>query len=355
MIEPYNVLGLIPTFRGISNREEIKTNLGHIHELMAAGCFLTGLDLPVKLVVIPEGALQGFNDEIFDLNHEDYARTCCVDIPGEETDTLGAYAREFNVFIAAQARARHGELPNRYFNVGIIINPAGEIVLKSYKIAPLYSSEHSVSPHDIYDWWVERYGNSIDSFWPVADTEVGRIGMLIANDGSYPEHARALAMNGAEIICRGPLPHPMTTHDFAEIQNRARALDNNAYVLAPGLGPYFLDATSETSIDAGGGQSMIVDFRGKIIGRQPSGAAPSFVSAAIDIEALRHYRSSATVTNWMKDLRTELYQLIYSEPIYPKNLCLNRLPMGHEEYRREVPDKQVDLMHKRDIWKKPSR
>ena len=78
MIEPYNVLGLIPTFRGISNREEIKTNLGHIHELMAAGCFLTGLDLPVKLVVIPEGALQGFNDEIFDLNHEDYARTCLL-------------------------------------------------------------------------------------------------------------------------------------------------------------------------------------------------------------------------------------------------------------------------------------
>ena len=241
------------------------------------------------------------------------------------------------------------------FNVGFVIDPAGEIVLKAYKIAPLYSSEHSVSPHDIYDWWIDRYGNSLDAFWPVADTEIGRIGVLIANDGSYPEHARALAMNGAEILYRGPLPHPMTTHDFAEIQNRARALDNNVYVLAPGLGPYYLHANSENSIDAGGGQSMVVDYRGRIIGKQPSGAAPSFVSAVIDIEALRFHRSQATVTNWMKDLRTEICQLIYSDPIYPKNLCQERPPMGHDEYRVEVHDRQVALMHERNIWVKPSR
>ena len=167
MIEPYNAIGLIPSFRGISCREEINLNLEHLHELMAAGCWLSGLDLPVKLVAIPEGALQGFNDEIFDVEHEEYARTCCIDIPGSETDTLGKYAREFDVYIAAQARARHEEIPNRYFNVGFIIDPNGEIILKSYKIAPLYSSEHSVSPHDIFDWWVARYGNTLDAFWPV--------------------------------------------------------------------------------------------------------------------------------------------------------------------------------------------
>ena len=355
MIDPYSAIGLIPSFRGISRREEIGLNLEHLHEVMSAGCWLTGLDLPVKLVAIPEGALQGFNDEIFDLAHEDYARTCCIDIPGLATDTLGKYAREFGVFIAAQARARHEEIPDRYFNVGFVIDPFGEIILKAYKIAPLYSSEHSVSPHDIYDWWIDRYGNSLDAFWPVADTEIGRIGVLIANDGSYPEHARALAMNGAEILYRGPLPQPMTTHDFAEIQNRARALDNNVYVIAPGLGPYYLHANSENSIDAGGGQSMVVDYRGRIIGKQPSGAASSFVSAVIDIEALRFHRSDATVTNWMKDIRTEICQLIYSDPIYPKNLCQDRPPMGHDEYRVEVHDRQVALMHARNIWAKPSR
>jgi len=57
----------------------------------------------------------------------------------------------------------------------------------------------------------------------------------------------------------------------------------------------------------------------------------------------------------MKDLRTELYQILYEQPIYPKNLYLNRAPMKHAEYRDQVIKTQVDLMHKRGIWKKPQR
>jgi hypothetical protein len=45
---------------------------------------------------------------------------------------------------------------------------------------------------------------------------------------------------------------------------------------------------------------------------------------------------------------------LYRDPIYPKNLYLNRAPMKHEEYRREVIDKQIALMVERGIWKKSS-
>ena len=34
----------------------------------------------------------------------------------------------------------------------------------------------------------------------------------------------------------------------------------------------------------------------------------------------------------MKDLRTEQYQIVYEEPIYPKNLYLDRAPYTHAEY-----------------------
>ena len=51
---------------------------------------------------------------------------------------------------------------------------------------------------------------------------------------------------------------------------------------------------------------------------------------------------------------TELYQLVYEEPIYPKNLYLDREPYKHAEYRSEVIDRQVELMQERDIWKRPS-
>ena len=53
-------------------------------------------------------------------------------------------------------------------------------------------------------------------------------------------------------------------------------------------------------------------------------------------------------------MRTELYQLLYKEPIYPKNLYLDREPMKHQEYRHEVIDKQIALMQQRGIWKKSS-
>jgi hypothetical protein len=42
----------------------------------------------------------------------------------------------------------------------------------------------------------------------------------MANEGSYPENARALALNGAEVIYRASYPHPATGNDYFEIQNR---------------------------------------------------------------------------------------------------------------------------------------
>src|SRR5215472_1245462 len=254
----------------------------------------------------------------------------------------------------AQAKARHPEWKDRFFNVGFILNPEGEVVLQHYKVSPLFPVEHSVCPHDIFDWWVEKYGRSLNSFWPVADTEIGRLGIMMANEGSYPENARALAMNGVEVVYRGSYPHPATGNEFFEVQSRARALDNNIYVVAPNMGTYYLNAESSTPIDTFGGRSFIIDYRGQIVGRQEYGGVSTYVAGMVDIEALRYYRANAQWGNWLKDLRTELYQLIYEQPIYPKNLYLNRAPVKHEEYRREVIEKQIGLLHKRGVWKKSS-
>jgi predicted amidohydrolase len=175
----------------------------------------------------------------------------------------------------------------------------------------------------------------------------------MANEGSYPENARGLAMNGAEIVYRASYPHPHTGNELFEIQSRARALDNNFYVVAPNLATYHLTVDSETPIDTFGGRSLIIDFKGRIVGQHLYGAGSSYVAGTIDIDALRHHRASAQWDNWMKDLRTEIYQLVYEEPIYPKNLYLDRAPFTHAEFRKQVIEKQIDLMHERDIWKRP--
>jgi len=354
-IKPYTAVGLIPTVRGIRHRSDIKENLTHIKHLTKAASWLSSLSLPVRLIAIPEGALQGFNDEVLDADHEDFAKTCCIDIPGWETDMLGGLAREYDTYIIAQAKARHPDWPNRFFNCGFIIDPSGEVILIHYKVSPLFPVEHSVCPHDIYDWWVDKYGNNLDAFWPVVETDIGRLGIMMANEGSYPENARALALNGAEVVYRASYPHPATGNEIFEIQSRARALDNNMYVLAPNMGTYYLQKESNIPIDTFGGRSSLIDYKGKIVGKQDYGGSSTYVSGVVDIEALRYHRENAQWDNWMKDIRSELYQLLYKDPIYPKNLYLNNKPMKHKEYKSKIIDNQIKLMHDRGIWVKSKK
>ena len=354
-MKPYTAVGLIPAVRGIRRRKDIKVNLDHLKHLFKAASWLSALDIPVRLIALPEGALQAFNDEVLDLDHVQFARECAIDIPGEETETLGELAREYNAFIIAQAKARHPDLKDRFFNVGFILNPKGKVILKHYKVSPLFPVEHSVCPHDVYDWWIEKYGRNLDAFWPVVDTEIGRLGIMMASEGSYPENARALALNGAELVYRASYPHPATGNEIFEIQSRARALDNNMYVVAPNLGTYYLFPEETTPIDTFGGRSFIINYKGQIVGRQEYGGGSTYVAGVIDIEALRDHRERAQWDNWLKDLRTELYQILYEQPIYPKNLYLKREPMKHAEYRQKVIKRQIRLMYDRGIWKKSER
>jgi hypothetical protein len=120
------------------------------------------------------------------------------------------------------------------------------------------------------------------------------------------------------------------------------------------MGTYYLFPEETTPIDTFGGRSFIIDYKGRIVGRQDYGAGSTYVAGPVDIEALRHHRASAQWDNWLKDVRTELYGLLYEKPIYPKNLYLKREPMKHAEYRQRVIKRQIRLMHERGIWKKPS-
>src|SRR2546427_12591148 len=66
-------------------------------------------------------------------------------------------------------------------------------------------------------------------------------------EGRSPEPARGMAMTGAKILYRPAYPEPYVSNGLWEIQNRARALDNTCYVVAPNPANYFL---TEESSDA---------------------------------------------------------------------------------------------------------
>jgi len=253
----------------------------------------------------PEGALQGFNDEVLDLDHEEFARECAIDIPGPETDYLGALARQWNAFLMAQAKARHPDFPGRFFNVGFILSPEGEVILRHHKVVPLLPVEHSVTPHNVWDRWIELYGRNLDAFYPVADTEIGRLGFLMANEGSYPENARGLAMNGAEVRLPGPVPRTRTSATACSRSRTGPALWTTTCTSSHATsGTYYLNADSAVPIDTFGGGSAVIDYRGQIIGRQDYSGASTWVAGTVDINALRMFRANAQWDNWIKDITT---------------------------------------------------
>ena len=65
---------------------------------------------------------------------------------------------------------------------------------------------------------------NLDDFYPLPDTEIGRLGFLMANEGCTPRTPR-LAMNGAEVVT-GVRPAPAGS--LYEIHNRARALEKTS-------------------------------------------------------------------------------------------------------------------------------
>ncbi len=329
-VPPYLAVGLSTTVRGISRRADCWVNLRHLANMIRSAFYTCSINHPIKLVALPEGAITGFTDEAFDVDHVVAARELFIDIPGEETAFLGELARQFDTYIIAQCKARWPEvMADRFFNTAFIVSPRGEVVHK-YAKNQVFPRERSCTPHDVYDRWVEVFGDGLEAFYPVyRSPEIGNIGTIVCNDGHYPEAVRALAMNGAEVVYRPSMSQPMTGNGTWEIQNRAHAVFNNVYVIAPNIGPYYLTPGVEHPYDVAGGMGHIVDYMGNVVCRSASGA-DTVVAALIDVEQLRLFRERTLRGNWLKDLRCEVFQPMYARPIHPKNMWLEQAPLGHE-------------------------
>ena len=104
-------------------------------------------------------------------------------IPGPITARLSEQARRHRTWIAFSIVERDGA---DLFNTGVLIDRTGRIAGKYRKVQlPFEEVSLGIAP---------------GSSFPVFDTEFGRLGMLICHDASFPEAARELALQGAEMI-----------------------------------------------------------------------------------------------------------------------------------------------------------
>lgn len=326
----------------VQRRADIKKNLNRIVEFCERiGAYSTaakppGLPpeyqgwAPVKLLAFPEYCLQG-NALKFGMN------VPAIEIPGEETEALAELAHKHDVFISCAAIERLPEFPDRIFNCNFIIAPEGKVIHKYHKFNIAIHHELATSPHDVYEEYYQAYGNGrsrLQTFFPVVDTAIGKIGTLICHDGRINENWRALALNGAEIIIHGNFLEPTSSppRDHRELAARWGAVSNIVYVVAPQLGS-MIRKEAVRHLQSGG--SLIVDPEGVIIARAPY-PGEGMTSAVIRLDHLRRRRMD-TGFNVLTELRTEVYYEMFKESIYPSNALSEQIRDASEIYKKRDP------------------
>lgn len=191
--------------------------------------------------------------------------------------TISAYrklARNHGIYLHCgsflECSPKHLNDPDRAFNTAVLVSPEGEIVaayrkIHLFDVAIGGAVDHMESRHIIP-------GNQS----VVAKTPYGNIGFAICYDLRFPELFRKLTDNRADIII---LPAAFTLYtgkDHWEVLLRARAIENQVYVIAPAQwGPHPVGQTCF-------GSSMIIDPWGTVIARSPEG--PGYILAPIDLD-----------------------------------------------------------------------
>lgn len=344
----YSAVGIQNQSRMALSRADYMKDIERLASTIGFAVWNCSLDLPVRLVAVSEGGIGGWalggGKE-----HLRIYRDVVPELLGPETRALGDIARATKTYLVAQMVCKDPEfIEDKIFNIAFIIDPQGNIIHKHYKTA-FYQYEPNVAPGDIWNHYLEKYGDDPvklhAAIWPVARTEIGNIGTLICAEGSFPEAARGLALNGAEIIWRTQYPEPWMGNSMSEIQNKSHAIFNTCYVLAPNIGAISLPGNPDHVIACG--KSQIIDYRGNVIS-QYLGSGETWVSGLIDIEALRDFRLRGQWQNLVKDLRVEEYKVIYDAAmakggIYPTNLCMEDPPFDEAD-QKELVKHQVNKM-----------
>ena len=233
-----------------------------------------------------------------------------VEVPGEHSDRYARRCKELGVFIQTGTfLERDPRWPGHVFNTTCLVGPTG-VLYKYRKVHPWIPWEVHTSPHDLHG-----HGYDLPLF-PVADTEIGKIGCAICYDWLFPEAIRQLALGGAEVLVRvSAYMDPWGTQqptDWWTLINRTRAIENLAYVVASNQACR-LENYAPFSWPGG---SMLVDYDGRVLAQAEPGPGERIVVGPVDVGALRAERERRRGHQMLAHLRNEAYPG-YARPVYP--------------------------------------
>lgn len=185
--------------------------------------------------------------------------------------------------------ARH-----RLVIIGSMPEPNGDKVFNTVyvadkgKIAGVYRKMH------LFSLLGEHNAFSGGDSWLLAETSIGRVGVIICYDLRFPELTRRLALEGAEVICV-PAQWPRPRQEHWRTLLRARAMENQLYIVA-------CNACGLIGKLDFFGMSMIIDAKGDVLA--DAGEREGEIYAALDMQAMIDWRAQIPCFN---DRKPECY------------------------------------------------
>ena len=197
---------------------------------------------------------------------------------------LSELAREFSIDVIAGTVpvAVPGD-PGRVYPACLVYGAGGQRIARYDKI---HLFDVDVDRGDR----IERYRESAtiaygEPAYVVAPTQAGAVGLSVCYDIRFPELYRGLVQRGAELLCIPAAFTDRTGEAHWEILLRARAVENQCFVIAPG------QCGTHASGRKTWGHTMIIDAWGTVLAER-SEDTPGVVLADLDFERLRSVRES---------------------------------------------------------------
>ncbi|MBD3336297.1 MAG: acyltransferase [Candidatus Eisenbacteria bacterium] len=231
----------------------------------------------VTLAILPELYPSGYA-----MTSRDEARELAEPIPGgPSVERLIALARETGCRLVMGLAEQHGE---RVYNSSVAVGPRG--VLAVYRKLHLFQKE--------LDWFDPGEARP-----PVADIGQARIGMMICFDWIFPEAARSLAIDGADVICH---PSNLVLH-FCQDAMVTRCIENRVFALT--CNRIGREARGEQDLTFTG-CSQITGLEGKVLARAAADREET-IMADIDPSAARD-KLATPRNDVLQQRRPEIYQ-----------------------------------------------
>lgn len=239
-----------------------------------------------ELIVVPELAISGYTTK------RDLLERASEPAAGATLASWQSIAASRNVMIAGGFCERDGE---RLYNSAILVSPEG--VLLHYRKLHLFDQEKNVfSPGDLG--------------LTVVPTRLGRIGLCVCYDLRFVEVARALALQGADLIAvptawvRGFDPNPRDAMGYIG-QLRGAAVQSNLNQVYMACASHCAEADGISFL----GSSAVIDPYGALLAGPLGDAEEKIELASYDPEIARAAQNRSALVRPREDRRTDIYRL----------------------------------------------